>query len=285
MSSPRFILKSKNEPTHDVRSDFKGDMDPEEVRVQSLLAEHQQKAARLDFATAVRSLVAYQHGFAVLSTISKSNPGYPGGSVVGFAPDERGRPVFVFSGMSSHTQDVLVEPRCSLTVASQDFKGAADGRVNLMGSMEKVPKEKIEGMKELYLAKHPGAFWVNFGDFNWFRMNVESVRFVGGFARAGDIKADDYTNAEPDPIVAIGGAVGRHMNEDHEEATVGMIKHYIGFDVESAKIVSMDSLGMDIVVSRTPKGADQPQSFKIRLPFEEKVVERKMVKDMIVKMT
>lgn len=33
-----------------------------------------------------------------------SNPGFPGGSVVGFAPDEDGRPLFVFSGMSSHTQ-------------------------------------------------------------------------------------------------------------------------------------------------------------------------------------
>jgi hypothetical protein len=119
------------------------------MRVQALLASHQQSAPRLDFATAVRSLVAYQHGFAVLSTNSKSTPGFPSGSVVGFAPDEMGRPVFVFSGMSGHTQDVLVDPKCSLTVASGDFKGAADGRVNLMGTMEKIPKTDIEPLKEV----------------------------------------------------------------------------------------------------------------------------------------
>ena len=33
-----------------------------------------------------------------------SMPGYPGGSVVGFAPDKQGRPLFSFSSMSSHTQ-------------------------------------------------------------------------------------------------------------------------------------------------------------------------------------
>jgi putative heme iron utilization protein len=36
--------------------------------------------------------------------ISYSDPGFPGGSVVGFAPDEEGRPLFIFSGMSTHTQ-------------------------------------------------------------------------------------------------------------------------------------------------------------------------------------
>ena len=75
------------------------------------------------------------------------------------------------------------------------------------------------------------------------------------------------------------------MNEDHEEATLAMIKHYIGIEVEAAKIVAMDSLGMDIVVARTPRGGDQPQQFKIRLPFEEPVKERKDIKDQIVKMT
>ena len=106
----------------------------------------------------VRSLVQYNHGFAVMSTNSKANPGFPGGSVVGFAPDDEGRPVFIFSGMSTHTQDLLVDPRCSVTIASKEFKGAADGRVNLMGKVTLVPGEERDAMKAVYLAKHPGAF-------------------------------------------------------------------------------------------------------------------------------
>ena len=58
--------------------------------------------------------------------------------------------------MSSHTQDILVDPKCSLTVASKEFKGAADGRVNLMGTCQRLKDEKdIASAKELYLQKHP----------------------------------------------------------------------------------------------------------------------------------
>jgi putative heme iron utilization protein len=80
---------------------------------------------------------------------------------VGFAPDERGRPVFTFSGMSSHTQDILADPRCSITIASKEFKGAADGRVNLMGKVKLVTSEERDAVKAVYLAKHPGAFCKN----------------------------------------------------------------------------------------------------------------------------
>lgn len=136
--------------------------------------EHQQTAPKLDWATDVRTLIQYNHGFAVMSTHSKAHPGYPGGSVVGFAVDEpAGRPLFIFSGMSTHTQDLLLDPRCSVTIAAKDFKGAADGRVNLLGRCEliKDADEKAKA-KEFYLQKHPGAFWVDFGDFNWFRVSV-----------------------------------------------------------------------------------------------------------------
>ena len=90
-----------NAPRHDVRSEGAAqEMDPEEMKIQAALAEHQQNAPKLGFPTDVRTLIQYNHGFAVMSTNSKSNEGFPGGSVVGFAPDELGRPLFIFSGMS-----------------------------------------------------------------------------------------------------------------------------------------------------------------------------------------
>lgn len=156
-------LFEKNAPRHDVRSSgAAAEMDPEEAKIQAAFAEHQQNAPKLGWATDIRSLVQYNHGFAVMSTNSKANPGYPGGSVVGFAPDEEGRPLFVFSGMSTHTQDILADPRCSVTIASKEFKGAADGRVNLMGEVTLLKNEEKEAAKACYLAKHPGAFWGTF---------------------------------------------------------------------------------------------------------------------------
>jgi heme iron utilization protein len=85
-------------------------------------------------------------------------PGYPGGSVVGFAPDQNCRPILVLSGMSSHTMDMLADPRCSLTIADKNFKGAADGRVNLIGTCHRLKdKEEIGTVNEMYPQKHSFA--------------------------------------------------------------------------------------------------------------------------------
>lgn len=283
-------------PTHDVKGQqTMEDLSPEQQERVRAFLEHQQNVPKIGFAADVRSLVQYNHGFAVMSTNSKSNPGFPGGSVVGFAVDDDGCPLFIFSGMSSHTQDILKDPRCSLTVADKNFKGAADGRVNLMGNCSLIrDKEEIEKARETYRKKHPGAFWVDFGDFNWFKMNIEAIRFVGGFARAGSVKPSEYLEAGPDPIMAFGGAIASHMNEDHSSSTVAMVKHYIpALDgenyVQEAIINRVDSMGMDIKITRDPEDNDtlpgQPQQFKVRLPFPEPITERGGVKTAIVDMT
>ncbi|KAL3938832.1 MAG: hypothetical protein SGBAC_006333 [Bacillariaceae sp.] len=286
----------KNAAKHDVQgADPFDSLSPEQKeRVQAFM-EHQNNVPKPGFPVDVRSLVQYNHGFAVMSTISKANEGYPGGSVVGFAPDEEGRPLFVFSGMSSHTQDILANPKASLTVAAKEFKGAADGRVNLMGTCRRIrDEEEISKAREIYRAKHPGAFWIDFGDFNWFTMDVEHIRFVGGFARAGSITAKEYTEAQPDPIMAFGGHVAAHMNDDHMDSTIAMVEHYIpglagGDYVKAAEITSVDSMGMYVKITRDPENEErlpgQPQQFKLRLPFPTQATDRKQVKTIIVEMT
>jgi hypothetical protein len=77
-------------------------------QLQARVAQHQRTAARLTQAEEARSLIDYARPrFAVISTLSSQLEGYPSGAVVGFAPDERGLPIFCFSGMSSHTVDLL----------------------------------------------------------------------------------------------------------------------------------------------------------------------------------
>jgi hypothetical protein len=67
------VALSSNAPRHDVRSSGASkEMDPEEMKIQMALAEHQQKALKLGFDVDVRSLVEYNHGFAVMSTNSKA---------------------------------------------------------------------------------------------------------------------------------------------------------------------------------------------------------------------
>ena len=283
-----------NAPGHEVRpSGPLPDMSPEEEKRLQAQAqaymEYQKEAPKLDWPTEIRTLVQYNHGYAVISTNSKAEGGYPSGSVVGFVPDENGNPLFLFSGMSTHTQDILADPRASLTVAAKEFKGAADGRVNLMGTCSKVPKEDIPLARELYLAKHPNSkVWINFGDFTFFRLTVEKIRFVGGFARAGSVTAAEYFAAKPDPVAAFGAAIGSHMNEDHSSSTLAMVKGLPGLQdmtLTAAEITSVDSLGMYVKVTREPGLSFQPEQFKLRLPFPRKAVDRKDVRTLIVEMT
>ncbi|GAX23338.1 hypothetical protein FisN_27Lh114 [Fistulifera solaris] len=284
------ILRN-NAPRHDVGGDPMSQLSPELQKQLMEYQQHQQNAPKLDFATDVRTLVQNSHGFAVMSTFSKAHPEFPGGSVVGFSVDEQGRPLFCFSGMSSHTQDILANPNCSLTVASKQFKGAADGRVNLMGTATLIKsKEEIEQAQQLYNQKHPGAFWTAFGDFNWFRMSVEHVRFVGGFARAGTVTADEYAQAQPDAISAFGPHIAEHMNDDHQSATIAIVQNAIpgmkeGPTITAAEITSVDSLGMFVKVTREEAIAFLPEQFKVRVPFPRPAQDRGDVKKLIVEMT
>jgi len=264
------------------------ELEGKEKEIQMKVMEHQKTAARLSNAEDARSLVSYSNGFGVISTNSVSLEGYPTGSVAGFAPDEKGMPVFCFSTMSAHTTDLLKDQnspagaKASLTVMAADFKGASEGRVTLIGDIKRVKDEaEVAELRKVYKQKHPNAFWVDFGDFLWFRMSeLKAVRFIGGFARAGDIGATDYQAAQVDPIQAFAAPVMSHMNDDHAASTVAMVQHYIGLDeVEKADLVALDRLGFNVAITR--KG----QTFKLRLPFPRPATDRKDVKALIVEMT
>ncbi|CAM9838638.1 unnamed protein product [Pylaiella littoralis] len=256
---------------------------PEEEALQAKIQEHQQGAARPSHTEEVRNLMEYSTGFGVLSTNSRTLDGYPSGSVVGFSLDDKGRPLFAFSSMSSHTGDLAADSRVSLTVTSSTFKGAADGRVSLIGDVNKVPDEDLSSVREIYKKKHPKAYWVDFGDFRLMRMDtIKAMRFVGGFAMAGDINPEEYLTTAPDPVAEFSAPILKHMNDDHPETTVAMIKHYITGDIElvSAQISAVDRLGMYVVV-----GMPDGQSGKLRLPFPRPAESRKDVKTLIVEMT
>lgn len=66
--------QQRGSPRHDVRgNDIDADeIDEEEMKVQHNFMEHQKNAPKLGWAVDIRTLVQYNHGFAVMSTNSKS---------------------------------------------------------------------------------------------------------------------------------------------------------------------------------------------------------------------
>jgi hypothetical protein len=68
------------------------------------------------YAERVRTLVL-QVTVGTLSTLSRKHVGFPFGSLMPYALDPEGRPIFLISNMAMHTQNLKADPRASLFIA------------------------------------------------------------------------------------------------------------------------------------------------------------------------
>src|SRR5262250_2710168 len=87
------------------------------------------------FAERARTLM-YLGRIGSLSTHSRKQPGFPFGSVMPYAVDEHGRPIFLISTMAMHTQNLQADPRASLLVTkADDDDPLGASRVTLIGNV------------------------------------------------------------------------------------------------------------------------------------------------------
>jgi len=200
-----------------------------------------------------RTLVASQTRGA-LSTIAAEPEGYPYGSVASYGLDGRGNPLLFVSTMAEHTQNALRDPRASLLVAETVPDGAdplASGRVTLMGEMRAVEPSDRGLARDRYLAANPAAeYYIDFGDFDFYRLTVQSIRYVGGYGRMSWVEPEQYAVAEPDPLVDAAAGIIEHMNDDHADAQVLFCRHFAGRrDTTSASMSAVDRYGFEMIVS------------------------------------
>eukprot|EP00633_Aureoumbra_lagunensis_P001507 CAMPEP_0197286058 /NCGR_PEP_ID=MMETSP0890-20130614/1470_1 /TAXON_ID=44058 ORGANISM="Aureoumbra lagunensis, Strain CCMP1510" /NCGR_SAMPLE_ID=MMETSP0890 /ASSEMBLY_ACC=CAM_ASM_000533 /LENGTH=347 /DNA_ID=CAMNT_0042754109 /DNA_START=49 /DNA_END=1092 /DNA_ORIENTATION=+ len=270
-------------PGHQVRG--MKEVDEATAKRQERVRSHQESCQRLTWAEEIRTMMAQKSGFAVLSTFSTNEDifGYPVGSVVGFATDDEGRPIFCFSGMSSHTKNLDKDGRAALTVTEPDFVGAADARCVLTGDIERISGKEDEALRASYLKSHPNAFWVQFGDFAMYRMTqIKDISFVGGFARAGSITADEYFKAQIDPLVDFFAPVAEHMNADHQDSLKSYVETLVGTaPVASAQMKRLDRFGFDVRVVDKESGS----TGVLRVPFPEPIVDRAAVKTAFIQLS
>ena len=200
-----------------------------------------------------------------LCTLALDPAGYPYGSVATYGIDDRGNPLFFVSLMAEHTQNAMGDPRASLLVAEPVPEGAdplASGRVTLLGVLSPVDRGVAE---ERYLAANPtAAYYIEFGDFVFYRLDVEGIRYVGGYGRMSWVDAGRYAAAEPDPLASLAAGIIAHMNADHAEAQVLYCRHFAGRpDTTSATMSAVDRYGFEMI-AEGPAGRTA-----VRLGFPE----------------
>jgi heme iron utilization protein len=216
-----------------------------------------------------------------LATQSHRHPGWPFASVMPYALDENGAPLFLISGMAIHTHNLLADPRASLLVmqsgGDNDPLGAS--RVTLMGNARRIEKPD-EALRARYLERHPAAkYWIDFSDFSFFRLDLTDIYFIGGFGVMGWVGVDDYVSAQPDPLAGFAAEIIEHMNADHGEALLAITRHLGRLAAEEATLVSCDRLGFS-VRARTAEGMKGT-----RIQFAAPVTSRDEARKAFVAMT
>lgn len=203
-----------------------------------------------------------------LSTVALDPAGYPFGSLVAYALDDDGCPILALSDLAEHAHNLAEDPRGSLMAAEAMGGDGGDplalGRVTLIGDIAPAPESDLPGLRERFRAVHPDAIYVDFPDFKLYRLDVQSVRYVGGFGRMSWVDAPSYRAAEADPIRPHAAGVLDHMNDDHADSLVLYCQVYGGLEgVESARMVAVDRYGFD--VEAVTSAGDQ----HVRIPFGE----------------
>ncbi|XP_057982859.1 uncharacterized protein LOC131167865 [Malania oleifera] len=245
-----------------------------------LIQSHQESAARLPPVEEIRTVLDNSVR-GMLSTFSQKHDGYPSGSMVDFACDPNGYPILAVSNLAVHTKDLSANPKCSLLIA-RDPEDRTDLIITLHGDAISVREEDRAAVRTAYLAKHSDAFWVDFGDFQFMRIEPKAVRYVSGVATAllgsGEFSKDEYRAAKVDPISQFTKPVASHMNKDHAEDTRVIVQHSTSIPVDFAHMLDLDSLGFNV------KAGFQGNTFKLRIPFPRRAEDRKDVKTLIVEM-
>jgi hypothetical protein len=196
----------------------------------------------------IRTLISLA-SVGTLSTLSRKHPGFPFGSLMPFALDPAGRPIFLISNMAMHTQNLKADPRCSLFVgqASPDGDPLGAARATLIGQAESVPEHDAASVRERYLARHENSrYWVDFTDFSFFRLQPVDLYYVGGFGVMGWVEAADYEHAAPDPLAQAAPGILAHMNADHVDSMVLLARAYTRMEATEATMTSVDRLGFSL---------------------------------------
>ncbi|MBA0556085.1 hypothetical protein Golob_026219, partial [Gossypium lobatum] len=136
-------------------------------------------------ALAVRNLMEqarFAHLCTVMSRMHHRREGYPFGSLVDFAPDSMGHPIFSFSPLAIHTRNLLADPRCTLVVQIPGWSGLSNARVTIFGDVYPLPEHEQEWAHKQYIAKHQQGPSQQWGNFYYFRMQNIRSALVYGFS-------------------------------------------------------------------------------------------------------
>jgi heme iron utilization protein len=202
---------------------------------------------------------------AALGTLRKAT-GDPYVSLVTVATEPCGTPLMLISRLAVHTQNLLADPRASLMFDATSPTGdpLAGGRVTVTGRASVVTSPDA---RRRFLARQPAAeMYADFPDFAFYRLDIESAHYIGGFGRIVDLKSQQLLLNIKDAgsLIEAEADIVDHMNGDHADA-VSLYAHVFGAATPVTggawRFVGLDPEGFDLVCD----------GYGVRIPFGSRV--------------
>jgi len=229
--------------------------------------------AAFDPAQAAKKLLRESRSGALATLFAGS--GDPYCSLVNVATEASGAPLMLLSQLALHTRNLKADPRASLMLDERKAGDPLEGsRIMLMG---KVAAANDPVARARYLARHPQAeAFAGFGDFAFYRLDVERAHLVAGFGRIVDLTAEqiltDLTGAA-ELLEQEGGAI-EHMNADHADAVRLYATKLLGAPDGAWRCVGCDPEGLDM----------QLDGAGLRLTFPQRVTEPGALREMLAQL-
>lgn len=207
--------------------------------------------------TAGEFLRAQRYG--VLSSHSRSVPGYPFGSITPYVLSAAGEPVIYISTLAEHTRNIAADPRVSLTVF--DPADAADpqagARLTVLADARALTGVAAATAGARYYRYFPAArAYADTHDFGFYALRAVRLRFIGGFGKIGWIEPADIDLVNP--LAPAEADIIEHMNRDHADALHAYCRHFFGRAAQQVAMVGVDPGGIDL----------RADGVVLRLPFD-----------------
>ena len=140
---------------------------------------------------AASRLLVRQARTAAMSTLTRRT-GHPFGSLVTVACEADGSPVVLLSTLAAHSRNLAEDPRASLLFVEGTLGDPQQGgRVTLVGRLERIDDDATQ--RRRYLTRNPdAALYAGFGDFAFYRLELDDCHLVAGFGRAMRVRREDF---------------------------------------------------------------------------------------------
>ncbi|MEK6423638.1 MAG: pyridoxamine 5'-phosphate oxidase family protein [Burkholderia gladioli] len=166
---------------------------------------------------------------ATLATQAREPSGFPYPSAVPYATDARHRPVVLISALAEHTRNLVDDARAGLLVADEAGDGAGEAvleaeRMTLLGRCTRADDDPHLAAR--YVRYHPDAArYLELGDFAFWALDCERLRFIGGFGRMGWLDGRQLDALPPLSFDEEQSAWALYPSESGECELIGVDRH------------------------------------------------------------